>query len=244
MRQMFVCLAFVLPVCGRTEILISSLSTNSPTLITSILPTQSAALGFQISTQSYGLVSVSANLSMNAMSDLKATIYSGSGYRPENPVIDLNVHPPFPEYERTNYIFTPKAPAVLNANTRYWLLLQTTNGSFTWNGLGTYTGTGATFVGFGELAANGFYYPEPNNPGVSIQIEGLPVGSDPTLEIRTAVELRWTTIVGKTYQIQWSPSVEGTNWSNLGDVIIGDGLPRSVLESTTPQKRFYRIESY
>jgi len=240
------CCSLVLSTRVAAEVLISYPLTNDWTLGQGISQNQSVAVGFQISTQSYALASVMLNLVMSQTGALTATIYSGSGNRPVTPLIDLNVPEFSQQYERSNFVFTPKVAAILDANTRYWLMLQTTNGVFGWYGTGPYTGTGATYVGSGTLAADGSntWYPYTNNPAFSIQVEGLPVGIAPGLEIRTAIELRWPTLVGKTYQIQWSSEAASTNWSNLGEAFIGDGLPKSVLESTASGSRFYRLQSY
>jgi hypothetical protein len=230
---------------SNAEILISYPLDNSWIIQFPILPSQGAALAFQVSTQSYSLASVTVNLDAYYPGELKATLCNYTGYGPGDSIAEFNT-PAIGQYGRTNYVLTPRGPITLEANTKYWLLLQTTNmdASMGWFGTGPYTGTGASFIGAGVLAAAGWWYPDSHNPGPSIRIEGLPIGTAPNLEIKTAIELRWPTLVGKTYQVQWTASATDTNWANLGDSISGDGLPQSILQSANAQKRFYRILSY
>lgn len=76
-------------------------------------------------------------------------------------------------------------------------------------------------------------------------------GSDPTdpgslpidEEVLTAVEFRFSTFPGYTYQVQYSDNL--TNWNDLGGSVDGDGNVESVfisLEGRNRSSEFYRLE--
>ena len=57
-----------------------------------------------------------------------------------------------------------------------------------------------------------------------------------------AAELCWDTQTNKTYQLQWAPTLDDTNWNNMGPSLQGTGSNHCVLDSTRyQQKRFYRV---
>lgn len=71
----------------------------------------------------------------------------------------------------------------------------------------------------------------------------ITVSTNATLaSIYTAVEVCWETATNKNYQVQWSPSLAGTNWADLGSPFAGTGTNICFLESTRgKEKRFYRV---
>lgn len=52
------------------------------------------------------------------------------------------------------------------------------------------------------------------------------------LDIHPAVEVSWATEVGRRYQVQFSTDVVNPNWTNFGPVIVGDGSPKSLFDTT------------
>jgi hypothetical protein len=73
-------------------------------------------------------------------------------------------------------------------------------------------------------------------------VEQRPVPATiPTLSINTAVDLRWQTEVGKSYQPQYSFDLN--TWINLGPIISGNGQIKQVYDSTggVPGK-FFRVQ--
>lgn len=67
--------------------------------------------------------------------------------------------------------------------------------------------------------------------------------SRPSVSIFTAVELCWPTETNKSYQLQWAPSLDSTNWLSLGSPVAGIGTNICVFDSTRgTTERFYRIE--
>jgi hypothetical protein len=61
------------------------------------------------------------------------------------------------------------------------------------------------------------------------------------LQIAAAAELYWVAEIGKQYQLQWRSRLD-SEWSNLGDPVIGTGEPVRVFESARSQaRRFYRV---
>jgi hypothetical protein len=64
----------------------------------------------------------------------------------------------------------------------------------------------------------------------------------PSASIYTAVELDWMAISNATYQVQWSPDVASTNWTNLGLSVAGTGTSITIFDSTrNSSKKFYRV---
>jgi hypothetical protein len=58
--------------------------------------------------------------------------------------------------------------------------------------------------------------------------------------IATATEIGWTSIPGKTYQVQWTLDVDSAIWVDLGTPVGGTN---SVFDSTRGvNKRFYRVQ--
>ena len=59
------------------------------------------------------------------------------------------------------------------------------------------------------------------------------------LTIDNAVRLRWTALLGTTYQIRSSNNLQ--TWTNVGAPIIGDGGVKEVYQPITDSARFYRV---
>lgn len=74
-----------------------------------------------------------------------------------------------------------------------------------------------------------------------LRVESYPPGSV-LPSIYHAVEISWATETNKNYQLQWTASVDTTNWLNMGAVLSGTGSNTSAFDSTRfQQKKFYRI---
>lgn len=62
------------------------------------------------------------------------------------------------------------------------------------------------------------------------------------LERQPAIELTWKLVPGYSYQVQFKNKISATNWTNLGELIVGDGTTNSVLDSARgSDKRYYRV---
>jgi len=71
---------------------------------------------------------------------------------------------------------------------------------------------------------------------------GVGQGTTVPADIYHAVEVAWSTTVGRTYQVQSTPSLTNPNWSDFGLPFTGDGLPKSVFDTTRDAtNRFYRV---
>jgi len=60
-----------------------------------------------------------------------------------------------------------------------------------------------------------------------------------SLEIKPAVQVRWLSQAGASYQAQKSYNL--SDWSNLGSVRSGDGGPLDLLDGTDDSRAFYRV---
>jgi hypothetical protein len=64
----------------------------------------------------------------------------------------------------------------------------------------------------------------------------------PTLSAYAAVELCFPTMPNTQYQVQWAASLPGTNWTDLGAPVLGDGATKCIFDSTRGNaKRFYQV---
>jgi hypothetical protein len=61
----------------------------------------------------------------------------------------------------------------------------------------------------------------------------------PMLTIKTAVEVGWNTLTNQTYQLQRSTNF--TNWSNVGNPVVGFGGATNQFFSITGTNQFYRL---
>jgi hypothetical protein len=63
----------------------------------------------------------------------------------------------------------------------------------------------------------------------------------PTVNIARAMQLEWQSQSGALYQVQASP--DASSWQDVGDPIMGDGLPKTYFDPTpSDTKKFYRIQ--
>ena len=62
-------------------------------------------------------------------------------------------------------------------------------------------------------------------------------------EFKTGAEVSFPTQAGKVYQAQFSDDVSGGTWSNMGQLILGDGTTQSAVASSTGtlEDREYRV---
>ena len=56
------------------------------------------------------------------------------------------------------------------------------------------------------------------------------------------VVVSFATEAGFAYQLQAKDNVTDTTWNNLGNALEGDGAVKSVNDSATGGKRFYRLQ--
>ena len=59
------------------------------------------------------------------------------------------------------------------------------------------------------------------------------------LVIDNAVRLRWTALVGTTYQVRSSSNL--LTWTNVGTPIIGDGGVKEVFQPITQSAQYFRV---
>lgn len=72
----------------------------------------------------------------------------------------------------------------------------------------------------------------------SATVECAPV----SLDISAGEELRWSTVSGTTYQVQWSANPgDPESWADLGSAVAGDGETRSMVDPG-PGGRHYRVK--
>jgi hypothetical protein len=54
--------------------------------------------------------------------------------------------------------------------------------------------------------------------------------------------LRWPTVAGKHYVVEWSDSLLGGTWTALGESVVGDGLEAETADLFVAERqRFYRV---
>ncbi len=58
-----------------------------------------------------------------------------------------------------------------------------------------------------------------------------------------AVEMRWNSVAGNGYQVQFATNLSQTNWTNLGDTVMATNASMSATDVTdpAPSQRFYRL---
>lgn len=70
-----------------------------------------------------------------------------------------------------------------------------------------------------------------------------PVIPGAELHAFTAIEIVWPSEVGHLYQVQWTPSLDQPQWTNLGRAVSGSGGDLSVFDSTRAHPQgFYRVQ--
>lgn len=68
-------------------------------------------------------------------------------------------------------------------------------------------------------------------------VPGVPSNAPP------AIEIRWSSALGQTYQIQWSPDLDPLNWFELGAPLTATGAEMFITEDISLlQRRFYRVQ--
>ena len=111
-------------------------------------------------------------------------------------------------------------------------LVQGSDGSF----YGTTTGMGPQPRGNGNV----FKFSVPLNPPAN-QIAGFHIQSESK---HRKVAILIPSVAGETYQLQYTDSMNPTNWINSGDPITSIGGPLTTFDhipTKTPQ-RFYRFD--
>ena len=66
-----------------------------------------------------------------------------------------------------------------------------------------------------------------------------PVEEVPTVQISTAIQLRWQSQLSKTYQVQGAEDM--SSWENVGDVLQGTGQEISFFAPIVTSQKFYRV---
>jgi hypothetical protein len=56
-----------------------------------------------------------------------------------------------------------------------------------------------------------------------------------------SVTLEWETVIGETYQMEFSDNLGTASWPALGGPVTGTGQSRSIINSPSGQQRFYRL---
>ena len=56
-----------------------------------------------------------------------------------------------------------------------------------------------------------------------------------------AVTLTWSSVVGKTYRVEYKTNLTDAAWSTLAPDIIAGGLSTSFTDPSLVSRRFYRI---
>jgi uncharacterized repeat protein (TIGR03803 family) len=85
----------------------------------------------------------------------------------------------------------------------------------------------------------------PTNAGTVFRLNvGLP--APPVFQMVTGsagqIVLTWSSVVGKTYQLQYSTNLAQSNWNNLGATVTATNTTITTSDSTSPDtKRFYRV---
>jgi hypothetical protein len=55
------------------------------------------------------------------------------------------------------------------------------------------------------------------------------------------IVLTWNSMAGRTYQVQYTPSVSPTSWNNVGSPVAATGPTTSISDPMLPNGRFYRV---
>jgi uncharacterized repeat protein (TIGR03803 family) len=80
-----------------------------------------------------------------------------------------------------------------------------------------------------------------NDQGTVFRLTLVPEFQAVTLT-KTTLNLTWSTEAGARYQLQHSPDLNSSNWTNLGSPITATGATLSTTDSfTNAPQRFYRL---
>jgi hypothetical protein len=87
----------------------------------------------------------------------------------------------------------------------------------------------------------------PFNPSpVDVAVDSVIVTSGNTTitsSTAPAVEISWSSVAGKYYQIQWLQSGKPSQWVNLGDPLPGSGSTMSIFEPAVGHQNIsYRVQ--
>lgn len=84
--------------------------------------------------------------------------------------------------------------------------------------------------------------------GTTTELRAYYIGTDNVdaplnLAINPAVEIRWDSVAGSLYQVEWRSQLGGNaTWYSLGGPILGNGLTMSVFDTTRGnQAKFFRV---
>ena len=82
--------------------------------------------------------------------------------------------------------------------------------------------------------------PAPASPATQIISSSVP---GPEIRAYAAVEVSWPSENSRSYQAQWTPSLDPPQWFNLGPVMTGSGAELSLFDSTRSHPHgFYRVQ--
>ncbi len=128
----------------------------------------------------------------------------------------------------------------------------------TWNDLPDLSDIdGVPMCGVVEIPFPRFIFLRPQLTTASEAITNAPVitAADPTVvsvtstaltsqpQISPAVEVSWPTETNNLYQVQWTPSLEQPNWTDLQAPVTGTGANVSIFDSTHEHPQgFYRVQ--
>ena len=72
----------------------------------------------------------------------------------------------------------------------------------------------------------------------------LATNSTLTVNIYNSVEISWDSVSNKAYQVQWTASLPGSNWFNLGAAVSAVSTNSSVWDRASSGARFYRVLAF
>ena len=123
--------------------------------------------------------------------------------------------------------------------------MRFSNDGSTWSGWESYTtskswvlsagdGVKTVYVQFKDGLGNG--------SGDFTDTITLDTAPPPTVTIWTAVEIGWDSHTNRRYQVQWTYSLQSSNWFNLGSVVEGNGTTNCVFDTIRDvTSKFYRV---
>ena len=63
----------------------------------------------------------------------------------------------------------------------------------------------------------------------------------PSIQIGSAVQLKWPTVTNQVYQVQYATTLNTNSWTNLGSPVTGNGSTNVVFDPVSDPTRIYRI---
>jgi sulfatase modifying factor 1 len=82
------------------------------------------------------------------------------------------------------------------------------------------------------------------NFGFGFRVAAITAPPPPPIDltIHTAIEVEWSSVSGRTYQVQYSTNLVSTNWFDLGSSVMATNAASFMLDSTRGvSNRFYRV---